>query len=367
MTNKFMRRAIEISKKGRGYVNPNPLVGAVIVKDGIIIGEGYHEKYGGPHAEVNAFNNATEDVSGATLYVTLEPCSHYGKTPPCVNLIIEKKIAKVIVGMVDPNPIVSGRGIEKLINNGIEAITGILEDDIKRLNEIFIKYITTKKPFCIIKTAMTLDGKIASYSGDSKWITGESSRNYVHNLRHNVSGILVGIGTVITDNPYLTTRLNGEIGKDSIRIIIDTTARIPLSSNVLSEDLESKIIIATTKKANIEKINSLKNKGAEVIVTPILNDQVDLRYLFEKLGELGIDSVLIEGGSEINFSALEAGIVDKVIAFIAPKIIGGRDSKTSVGGKGIKYMKDAILLEGLEMVNFGKDIMVTGYIQRSGN
>lgn len=360
----YMKRAIKLAKNGIGYTSPNPLVGAVIVKNDRIIGEGYHEIYGGPHAEVNAFRNASEDVEGATMYVTLEPCSHYGKTPPCASAIVEKKIAKVVIGMMDPNPLVAGRGISILEENGIEVTTGILEDEVKELNQIFIKYITTKLPFCILKTAMTLDGKIASSIGDSMWITNEASRNYVHQIRHRVSGIMVGVGTILADNPKLNTRLQDKEGKDPTRIIVDTTARIPLDSNVLNSNSSAKTIIATTEKAKRENIEAIKKKGAEIIITPLRDNKVDLNFLMRKLGETGIDSVLIEGGSTLNFSALEEGIVDKVISFIAPKIIGGKDAKTPVGGEGIKYVKNAILLDNIQISRFYEDIMIEGYLRK---
>lgn len=364
MDKEYMKGAIELAKKGAGYTSPNPLVGAVIVKNHRVIAEGFHEYYGGPHAEINAFKNAKEDFKGATMYVTLEPCSHYGKTPPCANAIVEKKISKVVVGMMDPNPLVAGRGIKILRENGIEVVSGVLEDEIKKMNEIFIKYITTRLPFCILKTAMTLDGKIATSLGDSKWITNEKSREYVHELRHRVASIMVGIGTVLADNPKLNARLYNKEGKDPIRIIVDTTAKIPLDSNVLNLNSKAKTIIATTEKADKEKLKSIKAKGAEIIVTPLRDNKVDLNYLMKSLGEHGIDSVLIEGGSSLNFSSLEQGIVDKVISFIAPKIIGGVNSKTPVGGEGIKYIKDAILLEDIQISKFNEDIMVEGYLRK---
>lgn len=364
MDKEYMKRAIELAKKGSGYTSPNPLVGAVIVKDHKIIGEGFHEYFGGPHAEINAFTNSKEDVKGATMYVTLEPCSHYGKTPPCANAIAEKKISKVVVGMMDPNPLVAGRGIKILRNSGIEVISGVLEDEVKRMNEIFIKYITTRLPFGILKTAMTLDGKIATSVGDSKWITNEKSIRCVHELRHKVASIMVGIGTVLIDNPKLNTRLHNKNGKDPVRIIVDTTAQIPLDSNVLNLDSKAKTIIATTEKADKEKLKAIKAKGAEIIVTPLKGNKVDLSYLMKSLGDQGIDSILIEGGSSLSFSALEQGIVDKVIFFIAPKIIGGANSKTPVGGEGIKYIKDAILLENIHISKFNEDIMVEGYLRK---
>lgn len=358
----YMRRAMELAKKGEGFVNPNPLVGAVIVKNNKIIGEGYHEIFGGNHAEVNAFINATEDVTGATMYVTLEPCSHYGKTPPCANKIIEKGIKKVVIAHKDPNPQVAGRGIALLKENGVDVVTGILEEESEKQNEVFFKYITKNIPFCLLKTAMTLDGKIASWSGNSKWITSEVSRNFVHQLRNRYSAIMVGIGTVIEDNPSLTTRLGDIQGRDPVRIIVDTKARIPLEAKVLNLTSNARTIVATTELASNEKIRKLEDMGVEVIITPLKNHQVDLKFLMKKLGEEKIDSVLIEGGSELNYSALEGGIVDKVNVFIAPKIIGGREAKTPVGGIGLEFMKDAIKLKELKIHRFEEDIMIEGYI-----
>ncbi|MCM0650219.1 bifunctional diaminohydroxyphosphoribosylaminopyrimidine deaminase/5-amino-6-(5-phosphoribosylamino)uracil reductase RibD [Clostridium swellfunianum] len=361
---KYMQRALELAKKGAGYTNPNPLVGAVIVKNGRIIGEGYHKVYGSHHAEVNAFLNAAEDVRDATMYVTLEPCSHYGKTPPCAKVIVEKGIKKVVVGLKDPNPLVAGQGIKILEDAGIEVVTGVLEEEGRKLNEIFLKYITTKLPFCIMKTAMTLDGKIATYTNASKWITGELSRRYVHELRHRVAGIMVGIGTVLIDDPSLTTRLENEGGSDPIRIIVDSSARIPLEAKVLNLKSEKKTIIAVTEKADNDKLKALEEKGAEVIKTPLKNGRVDLAFLMKELGQRKIDSILLEGGSDLNYSALEEGIVDKINAFIAPKIIGGNTAKTPVGGQGKASMQEAINLKHIDILRFGEDIMVEGYIEK---
>ncbi|MBL4935059.1 bifunctional diaminohydroxyphosphoribosylaminopyrimidine deaminase/5-amino-6-(5-phosphoribosylamino)uracil reductase RibD [Clostridium sp. YIM B02515] len=358
---KYMERALELAKKGIGFTNPNPLVGAVIVKDGRIIGEGYHEVYGQGHAEVNAFKNATEDVRGATMYVTLEPCSHYGKTPPCAKGIVEKGIRKVVIALGDPNPEVAGRGIQILRDNGIEVVTGVLEEESRKLNEIFLKYITTKMPFCILKIAMTLDGKIASRTGDSKWITNEESRKYVHMLRNRVAAIMVGIGTVLQDDPYLNTRLEEGKSSDPIRVIVDTYARIPLEANVLSIKSEARTIVAVTELASEENLKKLKSKGAEIIICRANNGKVDLNYLMKALGERKIDSVLIEGGSELNYSTIEAGIVDKANVFIAPKFIGGSEAKTPVGGLGKVLMKEAEHLKNIEIYRFGDDIMVEGY------
>lgn len=364
MHERYMKRAIELSKKGGGTVNPNPLVGAVIVKDGKIIGEGYHEKYGGPHAEINAFENAREGVKGATMYVTLEPCSHYGKTPPCVHAIVEKGISKVVIGMKDPNPLVAGKGIQILQEHGIEVTSGILEKEIRKLNEIFIHYITTNRPFGILKTAMTLDGKIATTLGDSKWISNEKSRKFVHEIRHQVSAIMVGIGTLLADDPFLTTRLENREGVDPLRIIIDSSCKIPLEAKVLHLQSKAKTLIATTKKAKIEKIRALEKLGARVVITPLKEGRVDLDFLMDYLGKRGIDSVLIEGGASLNFSALEEGIVNKIMSFIAPKIIGGKSANTPVGGRGKPYMKDAFLLENINLISFGEDSMIEAYIKK---
>ncbi|MCY6355239.1 bifunctional diaminohydroxyphosphoribosylaminopyrimidine deaminase/5-amino-6-(5-phosphoribosylamino)uracil reductase RibD [Clostridium sp. ZS2-4] len=365
MDQEYMRRAIELAKKGEGYTKPNPLVGAVIVKDNKVIAEGYHQFYGGPHAEINAFRNALEDVKGGKMYVTLEPCSHYGKTPPCALAIVESGIKEVVIGMKDPNPLVAGRGIRIMEEAGIKVTCGVLEDEVKELNEIFIKYITKKLPFVIMKTAMTLDGKIAAHTGDSKWITNELSRQYVHRIRNKVSAIMVGIGTVLEDDPMLTTRLEDKEGADPIRVIVDSRGRIPLESKVLNIDSEVKTIIAVTEKASKEKIREIENKGAEVLIIPERNDKVDLKYLMKELGERDIDSILLEGGSTLNYSALNEGIVDKVISFIAPKIIGGEKAKTPVGGEGREYMKDAIALENIKVSRFGEDVVIEGSIKNS--
>ncbi|MDF2879322.1 MAG: riboflavin biosynthesis protein RibD [Clostridia bacterium] len=369
MESKYMQRALELAEKGVGFVNPNPLVGAVIVKNNKMIGEGFHAVYGGPHAEINAFKDAAfknnaEAVKGATLYVTLEPCSHYGKTPPCAHAIVERGIGKVVVAMEDPNPEVAGRGIDILRQHGIEVVTGVLEQESRQQNEIFLKYITTNLPFCILKTAMTLDGKTATQSGDSKWITSEGARAYVHQVRHRVAGIMVGIGTIIQDDPLLNTRLEEGGGSDPIRIIADSHAKIPLESKVLNISSKAQTIIVTTEFAEKEKLKKLKDKGAEIIVTPLINKGVDLKYLMKKLGERKIDSVLLEGGSTLNYSALEARIIDKINIFIAPKLIGGREAKTPIGGVGKMLMKDAVSVKDINIRSFEPDMMIEGYLRR---
>ncbi|WP_282804528.1 bifunctional diaminohydroxyphosphoribosylaminopyrimidine deaminase/5-amino-6-(5-phosphoribosylamino)uracil reductase RibD [Clostridium tetani] len=356
----YMKRAIGLAHFGEGHVNPNPLVGAIIVKDGKVIGEGYHKKFGEAHAEIEAFKSCKEDPKGGILYVNLEPCSHYGKTPPCVESIIKKGIKKVVIGMKDPNPLVAGKGIEILKKSGIEVEVGILEDECRKSNEIFIKYITQKKPFCILKWASTLDGKICSSIGDSKWITGEDSREYVHLIRNKVSSIMVGVNTIIKDNPSLTTRLEDIKGVNPIRIIVDSKGRTPLDARIFKE--EGDTFIVTTYQIQEKKIKDLEKVGAKIIITREKDGRVDLKYLVNYLTEINIDSILLEGGGTLNYSALKEGIVDKVLMFIAPKILGGENSKTPVEGEGIKYVKDCIKLKDLSIKNFKEDILIEGFI-----
>ena len=365
-----MQRAIALAKKGAGFVNPNPMVGCVVVKDNEIIAEGYHEYYGGLHAERNALTHTTADCKGATLYVTLEPCCHHGKTPPCTDIIIEKGIKKVVVGLLDPNPLVSGKGISILQNAGIEVVTGVEVDKIKELNKVFLKYIKTKRPYVILKTAMTLDGKIASYTGDSKWITNDKSRQLVHKLRSEMMGIVAGIGTVKADNPMLNCRLEGQQTTDNrqqsvrqpIRIIVDTKASISLDSNIVKTANEYRTILAvgqqTTDNSQQSKINELESFNVEILQCEEKDGRVDINDLMIKLGEKGIDSLLLEGGSCLNAAFLEAGCVDEVYAFIAPKIIGGEHSKSPIGGKGIELMKDAITFDKVEIEQIENDILI---------
>lgn len=354
----FMKRAIELAKMGTGKVNPNPLVGAVIVKDNKIIGEGYHKKYGDWHAEVNAFNSLSESADGAEMYVTLEPCSHYGKTPPCALAVAKSKIKKLYVGMVDPNPKVAGKGIEIIKNAGIQVVTNVMEQECREINQVFLKYITTNMPYVVMKNAISLDGKIATYTGKSKWISCEESRQQVQQLRNELTGIMVGINTVLADNPHLTCRI--ENGRNPYRIIVDSQLRIPLDANVIGTD--GKCIVATISK-NTEKINILRNMGVTVIEINS-QKQVDLNQLMLRLGELKIDSILLEGGGTLNFSALQAGIVDKVITYISPKIIGGVSAKTSVEGQGFSEIKDCVEFKHISYEQIKNDIVFSGYIRR---
>ena len=376
----YMQRAIALAKKGAGFVNPNPMVGCVVVKDNEIITEGYHEYYGGLHAERNALTNSTADCKDATLYVTLEPCCHYGKTPPCTEIIIEKGIKKVVVGLLDPNPLVAGKGIKILEDAGIEVVTGVEVEEIKDLNKVFLKYIKTKRPYVLLKTAMTLDGKIASYTGDSKWITNEKSRQLVHKLRSEMMGIVAGIGTVKADNPMLNSRLEGQQPTANsqqpnvhqpIRIIVDTKASISLDSNIVKTANEYRTILAVSNQlsavSNQSKIDELKSYNVEILYCEEKDGHVDINDLMIKLGQKGIDSILLEGGATLNAAFLEAGCVDEVYAFIAPKIIGGEHSKSPVGGQGIELMKDAIMLKDIKIETFDNDILIKGKIKSTDN
>lgn len=359
----YMKRALQLAEMGWGYTNPNPLVGAVIVKDNEIIAEGYHAKLGSDHAEIAAFRHASSDVRGATLFVNLEPCSHFGRTPPCAEAIIQKGIREVVISMTDPNPKVAGRGISMLKHAGIKVTVGVLESEAKKLNEIFIKYITTGSPFMIMKTAMTLDGKIAAYTGDSKWISGEASRQSVHWLRQRVSAIMVGSGTICKDNPALTTRLPSGQGKDPIRIIIDSRGNIPLECQAVSRESKVKVILATTTLIDPVKEEAFTNNGVHVIKADGPDGHVDLLSLMHTLHALEVDSILLEGGGGLNAAAIGAGIVDKVMVFIAPKIIGGTEAVTPVEGQGIPMMHNAIPINNIHVSQSGQDILIEGYLK----
>ena len=356
----FMREALRIAKNAEGRTSPNPLVGAVVVREGKIIAEGWHRQAGTPHAEVHALNMADKLAKGATLYVTLEPCSHFGRTPPCANRIVEAGIKKVVVAMTDPNPKVSGRGIEILKSAGIEVKVGVLEDDAKKLNEVFLKWITKKMPFVTAKFACSLDGKIATSTGESQWISCEESRKFTHHLRDISDAIMVGSGTVLADNPTLTTRLENFSGKNPARIIVDSLAKTPLDFNVVC-DKKAETIFAMTENAPQEKISALKSRGVEIIFAGS-GDKVDLKILLEKLAEREITSVLVEGGGNLHFSMLEKNLVDKIFAFIAPKIIGGKNSKTAVEGAGFLELKNAVELKNLTTQKLGEDILICGYV-----
>ena len=365
---KYMRRAIELAKKGSGHVNPNPLVGAVIVRDGEIIGEGYHECYGQLHAERNAIANAKKrgnSLEGSTIYATLEPCCHYGKTPPCTEAIIEEKIARVVVGSDDPNPLVSGKGFQMLREKGIEVIPHFLKEECDAMNHVFFHYIRTGTPYVAMKYAMTMDGKIACYTGDSKWVTGEESRAHVQTLRNHYKGIMAGIGTVLADDPMLNCRIEG--GRDPIRIIADSHLRIPMDSQLVRTAGQQPLIVACLPDADEEKAAQLQEKGVEVLRVPgvttadITEEQkevISLPVLMKELGARKIDGILLEGGGQLNESALQAGIVDRIYCYIAPKIFGGAQAKTPVEGQGLTRAADAWQFNRIGMQEFGQDILL---------
>ena len=361
----YMRRALELARKGEGHTSPNPMVGCVVVKDGRIISEGYHEKYGEFHAERNALTRCTEDTAGADLYVTLEPCCHQGKTPPCTDIIIEKKIARVFVGSMDSNPLVAGKGVQILRDHGIYVETGILDAECRKLNEVFYHYIATKTPFVVMKYAMTLDGKIACATGDSKWVTGEIARTQVHRMRGRYRGIMVGIGTVLADDPMYNCRVEG--GVDPVRVICDSNLRIPTESQIVKTASDIETIVACSQEAleserKQEKIRRLKEAGIQIIGTEGAHG-VNLVELMKKLGGQNIDSILLEGGGTLNASALEDGIVNKVYAYIAGKLIGGMDARSPVEGMGIDRMADAITLQNMEIEKLGDDFCIVGYVK----
>lgn len=351
---KYMLRAIELAKGGIGFVNPNPLVGAVIVKDGRIIGEGFHERYGELHAERNALKNCAENAEGADMFVTLEPCCHYGKNPPCTEAVIESGIKRVFVGSFDPNPLVAGKGIAMLREHGIEVIEGFLRGECDKLNDIFFHYITAKTPYVVMKAAISADGKIAAVTGDAKWITNEKSRAHSHETRKRVSAILVGVNTIIADDPMLNCR--AENPSNPARIICDSSLRIPLDSKIIETAREIPTYIATVCR-DTKKIEAIEQRGAHIIKTAVRDTKVDLSDLMKQLGQMGFDSVLIEGGGEIHASALRERIVNKLQIYIAPKLIGG-DGKNAVAPLGILCAKDAVMLKNPVISCFDGDVLI---------
>lgn len=355
--------ALELAAKARGRTSPNPMVGAVVVKKGNIAGCGYHLQPGSPHAEVNALNEAGKEAAGGTLYVTLEPCCHHGRTGPCTEAVIKAGVGRVVAAMADPNPLVSGKGFKRLQDAGIEVSCGVLENEAWRLNEVFVKYITTGLPFVVAKAAVSLDGKIATRSGKSKWITGPGARAYGHQMRDWYDAIMVGIGTVLADDPSLTARLPGGGGRDPVRVILDSRARIPLNARVLTQRSEAPTIVAVTPGAPRDKLDALRQAGAQVLLVDS-DYRVDVAVLMKMLGAKGITSVLIEGGAGIHGAAISAGIVDKAAWFIAPMIIGGQGAPGPVGGLGVDDPSEAPALEVVEVRNIGPDIFVEGYFNK---
>lgn len=357
--NAYMQLALQLAQKGCGFVSPNPMVGAVIVKDGRIIGSGYHERYGEPHAERNALASCTESPKGATLYVTLEPCCHHGKQPPCVDAIINAQIRRVVVGSGDPNPLVAGKGNDILRANGIEVTEHVLEEECKKLNYVFFHFIQTKRPYVVMKYAMTLDGKIATYTGASKWITGVKARAYVQQQRHRYRAIMVGVGTVLADNPLLTCRMEG--GRNPIRIICDSRLRTPLDSQIVQTANNVPTILATCCQ-DTDKYTAFQQAGCHILPIDELEGHLNLSTLMRHLGEHGIDSILMEGGATLNWSALKSGIVQKVEAFIAPKLFGGELAKSPIGGNGYATPAECVILKNQHICQLGEDILIEGEV-----
>ena len=354
---KYMRRAIELAKRGEGWCHPNPMVGAVIVKDDRIIAEGWHAKYGKKHAERNAIAELKESAAGATLYCTLEPCCHHGKQPPCTEAVIESGISRVVVGSRDPNPLVAGKGNQLLRDAGIEVTEDVLRDECDALNPVFFHYITTKMPYVVMKYAMTADGKIATVTGESKWISGENSRKKVHELRHSCMGIMVGIGTVLADDPMLNCRI--ENGKDPIRIICDDNLRIPMDSQIVrtAKDIDT-IIVSGNRNYDKRKAEELEAAGCRVLIKTGENGKVDIKALMQELGKDGIDSILVEGGGTLNYSILKSGCVNELKVYMAPKIFGGA-AKSPVGGEGVEFPSDAWEFVIADIEQIDEDVCIT--------
>lgn len=346
-----MKRALALAARGR--TSPNPMVGAVVVRDGKIVGEGYHPKAGDSHAEVYALQRAGDLAKGADLYVSLEPCCHYGRTPPCTKAIIESGVRRVFAAMTDPNSLVCGRGIECLRDAGIEVEVGMLEDQARNLNRAYIKRITSGQPYVLWKAAMTLDGKIAARTGDSRWVTGEKARKEVHRLRSRFDAVMVGIGTVLADDPELTVRgIPGAV--NPLRVIVDGGARIPPAARALGPDAAT--IVVTRRDAPESRLDALWNKGVRVLAVRDIDGRIDLKYLMAELSKMGVNSILLEGGGELAASMIEDGLVDEGLVFIAPKIVGGREAETPVEGDGVELMSQAIGVSTFNVRRFGEDI-----------
>lgn len=356
----YMRLALQLASKGEGWVSPNPLVGALIVKDGDVIGRGWHETYGQAHAERNALANCSQSAQGATMYVTLEPCVHHGKQPPCTDAIIEAGISRVVIGSHDPNPLVSGKGIQTLQEHGIEVTQGVCEAECDTSNEVFLHYIRTQRPFVVMKYAMTLDGKIATHTGASRWVTGEVAREHVHTQRHRYSAIMAGVGTILTDDPLLTCRLPEST--QPVRIVCDTHLRTPVTSRIVATAQQYPTILLTCC-TDADKHATYKDAGCRILVAEEKNGRVDLDDAMRLLGQENIDSILLEGGGTLNWSALESGIVHKVQAYIAPKLFGGQDAKTPIEGLGISTPAQSPRLHSMTVTPLGEDFLIEGEVE----
>ncbi len=358
---RYMALALKLAEQGAGWTSPNPMVGAVIVKDDQIIGQGYHARCGDLHAERAALKNCTADPAGATLYVTLEPCCHQGRQPPCTEAILKAGIARVVVGSPDPNPLVAGKGNRLLREHGVQVEEHVLQAQCDRLNRAFLKYISTGRPYVVMKYAMTMDGKIAAHTGASQWVTGEEARQHVQTLRHRHRAIMAGVGTVIADDPRLTCRLPG--GRDPIRVICDTHLRTPLTAQVVTTAGQTPTWIATCC-ADPERLAPYERAGCRMLVLPERDGHVDLNALMDCLGKQEIDSVLLEGGGTLNWSALDQGVVDAVMAYVAPKLFGGRTAKTPVEGRGVDAPAAAFPLKNTVITQIGADFLLESEVDR---
>ena len=357
----YMRLALDLAKRGLGWTSPNPMVGAVIVKDGRIIGQGWHARCGSLHAERHALSRCTESPQGATMYVTLEPCCHQGRQPPCTDAILEAGIGRVVVGSSDPNPQVAGKGLEILRKAGVEVITGVEQAACDALNYVFFHYIQTRRPYVVMKYAMTLDGKIATRTGASRWITGETARARVHQDRHRYTAIMAGIGTVLADDPMLNCRMEG--GKQPVRILCDSHLRLPLESRIVQSARDLPTIVAAGQP-DPERIAALEDAGCQVWCLPDAQGRVDLPTLMDRLGAEEIDSILLEGGGMLNWAMLEAGLVQRVQAYIAPKLFGGREARSPVAGEGVALPDQAATLRNVTVTALGEDFLLEGEVAR---
>lgn len=361
----YMRMALSLARKGLGTTSPNPMVGAVLVKGGKIVGKGYHKKAGGHHAEVAAVHDAKEETKGSALYINLEPCVHYGKTPPCTDAIIQAGIKKVVVSMLDPNPQVNGKGVQTLRKSGIEVKVGMLEEEARALNEAFIVSMERKRPFFTMKAAVSLDGKIATKTCDSRWISNEESRKHVDALRSVSDGTMVGINTVIADNPLLVPKMTRP-KKIPVRLILDSKLRIPLACDMVKTSEKYTTWIFTSEESRADKEVKLKSMGIDVIRVPRdENGRVSLRHICDELYKRGIVSVLVEGGGEVNSALLREGLIDKIVLFYAPIFIGGKGAFNLIGGKGIDFLKDAYRIDIVRLKRFKDDICIEGYVHRN--
>ncbi len=361
----FMKKVLRLARRGLGSTSPNPVVGALVVKNGQIIGSGYHRKAGAPHAEIEALSMAGERAKGSTLFVNLEPCNHYGRTPPCTKAILKSGIKRVVVGIADPNPNVTGGGCKFLRSKGVEVKYGVLEEECTRLNEVYIKYVKKGKPFVILKGALTLDGWIATKTGNSRWITNEKSRKFVHSLRKKVDAIMVGVETIIADNPLLSPYLTGNSAPDPVRVIADTNLRVPLESRVFNSGTSALTIIASGSNVSRTKRKRVEGLGARVINCQMRDGRIDLADLLDKLAEMSIGSVLVEGGGTIFGSIIREGLVDKFYIFLAPKILGGNNGIPFTRGPGCDTVKDCLNLKVLMVRRFDDDIMIEAYPKES--